>query len=200
MNMVYFSIVLNTLLLFPHRKIVVGELGPLRHPSSKGDSEIQSCGFMTSVYGCQSDHSRRRARRESHGTYHCLSLKVTCVGHMALHTAARSAGTCFLWESRKMRRTAWVLEISVLCCAKLLQSCLTLCDPMDCSPPGSSVHGILQPRILEWVTILFSRGSYNPGVEPRSPVWPTRDTYIHHIKFSKAVSEYVKYYKYAAHS
>ena len=41
-------------------------------------------------------------------------------------------------------------------CAKLLQSCLTLCDPMDCSPPGSSVHGILQTRILEWVAISFS--------------------------------------------
>ena len=36
------------------------------------------------------------------------------------------------------------------------QSCLTLCDPMDCSPPGSSVHGILQARILEWVAIPFS--------------------------------------------
>ena len=39
------------------------------------------------------------------------------------------------------------------------QSCLTLCDPMDCSPPGSSVHGILQARILVWVAILFSKGS-----------------------------------------
>ena len=39
------------------------------------------------------------------------------------------------------------------------QLCLTLCDPMDCSPPGSSVHGILQARILEWVDIPFSRGS-----------------------------------------
>ena len=38
------------------------------------------------------------------------------------------------------------------------QSCPTLCDPMDCSPPGSSVHGILQARTLEWVAILFSRG------------------------------------------
>ena len=37
-------------------------------------------------------------------------------------------------------------------CAKLLQSCLTLCDPRDGSLPGSSVHGILQARILEWVT------------------------------------------------
>ena len=41
--------------------------------------------------------------------------------------------------------------------AKLLQLCLTLCDPMDCSPPGSSVHVILQARTLEWVAISFSR-------------------------------------------
>ena len=41
----------------------------------------------------------------------------------------------------------------------IAQSCLTLCNPMDCSPPGSSVHGILQARILEWVAIPFSRGS-----------------------------------------
>ena len=42
---------------------------------------------------------------------------------------------------------------------KSLQSCLTLCDPTDCSPPGSSVHGILQARILEWGAMPFSRGS-----------------------------------------
>ena len=42
------------------------------------------------------------------------------------------------------------------------QSCLTLCDPVDCSPPDSSVHGILQARILEWVAIFFSRGSSQP--------------------------------------
>ena len=40
--------------------------------------------------------------------------------------------------------------------AKSLQSCLTLCDPMDCSLPGFSVHGILQARTLEWVAISFS--------------------------------------------
>ena len=43
--------------------------------------------------------------------------------------------------------------------AKLLQSCLTLCDPIDSSPLGSAVPGILQARILEWVAIPFSRGS-----------------------------------------
>ena len=45
---------------------------------------------------------------------------------------------------------------------KVTQSCLTLCDPMDCSLPSSSVHGILQARVLEWVAISFSRGYSRP--------------------------------------
>ena len=45
------------------------------------------------------------------------------------------------------------------CVARSLQLCLTLCDPMDCSSPGSSVHGILQARILEWIVISSSRES-----------------------------------------
>ena len=49
------------------------------------------------------------------------------------------------------------------------QSCLTVCDPMNYSPPGSSVRGILQARTLEWVAISFSRGFSCPGIEPRSP-------------------------------
>ena len=65
--------------------------------------------------------------------------------------------------------SGWILRailnepISILLlCAKPLQSCTTLCDSMDCSPPGYSVQGILQARILEWVAISFSRGSSQP--------------------------------------
>ena len=47
------------------------------------------------------------------------------------------------------------------------QSCLTLCNPMNCSPPGSSVHGILQASILEWVAIPFSKGSSQPRDQNR---------------------------------
>ena len=50
--------------------------------------------------------------------------------------------------------------------AKLLQSCLTICSPMVYSPPGFSVHGILQARILEWVAMPSSRESSHPGIEP----------------------------------
>ena len=45
------------------------------------------------------------------------------------------------------------------CCYLVIKPCLILCDPMDCSPAGFSVHGIFQTKILEWVTISFSRGS-----------------------------------------
>ena len=52
---------------------------------------------------------------------------------------------------------------------KVAQSCSALCDPKNYSPSGSSVHGILQTRILEWVVIPFSRGSSDPEVELCSP-------------------------------
>ena len=52
--------------------------------------------------------------------------------------------------------------------AKSLQSCPIMCDPMGCSLPGSSVHGILQARILEWVTVPSSRGSS----------WPRNQTHL----------------------
>ena len=46
--------------------------------------------------------------------------------------------------------------------SEVAQSCPTLCDPVDCSPPGSSIHRILQARILEWVAVPSSKGSSQP--------------------------------------
>ena len=54
--------------------------------------------------------------------------------------------------------------------SKVAQLYLTLCDPVDYSPPGSSIHGILQARILEWVAISFSRGCFRPN-----PALPTSE-------------------------
>ena len=51
----------------------------------------------------------------------------------------------------------------------VIQLCPTLCNPMDCSPPDSSVHGILQARILEWVALPSSRDLPDPAIKPRSP-------------------------------
>ena len=80
------------------------------------------------------------------------------------------------WEKRKWCMFNWNKE------SEVAQSCLTLCDPMDCSLPSSSVHGIVQARILEWVAIFFSRGSSWPtdwsrvsSIEGRNfTVWATR--------------------------
>ena len=58
--------------------------------------------------------------------------------------------------------TEWLTPTYTLYYVLVAQLCLTLCDPMDCSSPGSSVHGILQARILEWVAVSFSRESSQP--------------------------------------
>ena len=60
------------------------------------------------------------------------------------------------------------MDVYVCMCAKLLELCLTLCNPMDCSLSGSPIHGILQVRILEWVAMSSSRALPDSGIEPAS--------------------------------
>ena len=67
-----------------------------------------------------------------------------------------------LLSDEKLEFTNVILILILKSESEVAQSCLTLCDPMDCSPQGSSVHGILQARILKWVAISFSRGSSWP--------------------------------------
>ena len=73
-----------------------------------------------------------------------------------------------LWRLNEMMHRKYLAHCQHKCYihtymhAKSLQSCPTLCGPMDCSLPESCVHGILQERILDWVTISFSRGSSWP--------------------------------------
>ena len=74
--------------------------------------------------------------------------------------------------------------------SEFAQSCLTLCDPVDCSPPGCSVHGSLQARIMEWVVISFSRGSSRPRDQTqvsciagrRFNLWAAREALAPRIK------------------
>ena len=62
----------------------------------------------------------------------------------------------------RANRTGTVVSLIEPVAVCSLQTCLTLCDSMDCSLPVSSVHGISQARTLEWVVIIFSRGSSQP--------------------------------------
>ena len=80
--------------------------------------------------------------------------------------------------------------------SEVAQSCPTPCGPVDCSPPGSSLHGILQARILEWVAISFSRGSSQPRDWTRVSsiaggfftIWATRETQRWTYMFTKEKS------------
>ena len=71
--------------------------------------------------------------------------------------------------------------VSCYCCGSVAQLCLTLWDSLDCSPPGSSVHGIFQARILEWVAFSFSKRSSWSGIEPASPAWQAGSLPLSHL-------------------
>ena len=117
---------------------------------------------------------------------------------------SQSTVFCFLWVENvvayKDLMTVESLPVGVMTLTSLklsevkaAQSCPTLCNPMDFSLPGSSVHGILQARILEWVAIAFSGGSSQPrDWTPVSliaggflTIWATRETHI----FKKALKK-----------
>ena len=125
----------------------------------------------------------------THGTLGILNLKfyfrskwLMCI-LMSLSEALSSSRTGILNNVRHLYYLNWILNVRHLyclnwilhmcvsvcaCVCPVTQSCLILCHPINCSLPGSSIHGILLARILEWVAISFSRGSS----------WPRDQTHI----------------------
>ena len=109
----------------------------------------------------------------SKGKFHCiLSVLFSFIfpgARITLWLVNSSDEMWRLWTPKLSIPVSWYSSFLLVFCplkkkVKVLgaQSCQTLWDPMDCSPPGSSIHGILQARILEWVAIPFSRGSFCP--------------------------------------
>ena len=107
---------------------------------------------------------------------------LTCKGTDHWHEHVRGSYLSVLSDSLKSFRRPFLQGFNHRVCTLLMrhvnvwaQLCLTLCDPVDYSPPGSYVHGILQARILEWVAMPSSRGSSRPRdqrVLVRPPVIP----------------------------
>ena len=111
----------------------------------------------------------RRVEPEGSGTL--LQLR-TIHRRLGPVVALWGLNTHFL-NRRSCQDCGWCVCLQCLQ-AWLLRACQTLGDPTDCSPPGSSVHGILQARILEWVAVPPPGGLPDPGIEPRSltsPAW-----------------------------
>ena len=93
----------------------------------------------------------------------------------------------YLWDGDEMSAFSNARRSATHHCCLVAQSCLTLCDPMVCSLPGSSVRGIFQARILKWIAIFLSRGSSRPrdwtcvsGIGRFFTTWATRETPAHH--------------------
>ena len=125
-------------------------------------------------------NNRQRKRRLSLYRWEGVYDQLGIFGEMAhVRRGGWAQGKSRMKETEKWKRRQWtgyevtvlVLGVHVLSCVRLVpcvcvllaQSCLILCNPMDSSPPGSSVHGIFQARMLEWIAISSSRGS--------SPTW-----------------------------
>ena len=103
---------------------------------------INSKVLLYSTGNCIQYSVRNHNEKEQKKLYICITVLYICN-----HFAVQQNLTQYCKSTR---------------CVKSLQSCPTLCRPMFCSLLGSLVHGILQARILEWVTMLFSRGSSRP--------------------------------------
>ena len=83
-----------------------------------------------------------------------IALKILCALPTHLSSSSSTPGNHWSWKSK--------VKLLSRVKSQVTQSCPTLWDPMDCSLPGSSLHGILQVGVLEWVAIAFSRGSSQP--------------------------------------
>ena len=94
---------------------------------------------------------------------------------------------CWAAHPRCLFFHLYFVGVTLVCmhACSVTQSSLTLCDPKDCSPPGSSVHGILQARILEWVAIAFSKGSSWPRDQTRSPALQMDPLLLSHQRKSR---------------
>ena len=139
-----------------------------RRPSveSKGSAETSSTESVNTgkleTASVWENNSRCPLEAHSHSTCwrNWVTIRFSLIGSIL-------KANCDGWFDYIIWQNARVIYGPVVCL--ICQSWPTPCNPLDCSPPGSSVHWILQARILEWVAISFFRGLPDPGIEPPSP-------------------------------
>ena len=116
----------------------------------------QSCPTLSGHMDCNSPVS------SVHGIFQARILELIAVSFSGSSQSKNKTRASCISRRILYRRATFEALTSGTCACLAAQSCPILCDPMDCSLQGSSVHGILQARILEWVVISFSRGSSRP--------------------------------------
>ena len=140
----------------------------VKNPPAVQEMQVESLGREDPLEKEMATHSSilgwEIPRTEESGGLQCMGSQKSW---MQLSNKTTMIYSAFLFFSI----VAYYKILNIVHCeseSEVAQSCPTLCDPMDCSPPGFSVHGILQPRILEWVAMLSSRGSFQP--RGRTPI------------------------------
>ena len=141
-----------------------------------GKSTGVDCHFL--LQGKQSETSLKEEQQQPPHNLHWSLLPCSSgLGHFCVILKPQNSS---LWVLKRSKRNLPSVQFS-----SVAQSCPTLCDPMDCSLPCSSVHGIFQAIILEWIAISFSRGSSRPRdrtqvsciVDRRFTIWATREVH-----------------------
>ena len=94
------------------------------------------------------------------------------------------------WNPHHSPLCGHTVPCNVLTLRLFTHSCLTLCDPVDCSLPGSSAQGVLQARRLEWVAMPSSRGSSQPRIKPRSSTLRVIPYHLHHQGIKKTLKSF----------
>ena len=97
------------------------------------------------------------------------NLKSLLQNHSSKASILQCSAFFIVQLSHPYMTTGKTIALAAAAAAKSIQSCPTLCDPIDGSPAGSAVPGILQARTLEWVAISFFRDLPDPGIKPGSP-------------------------------
>ena len=132
--------------------------------------ELDDLSLINKLHPCkksQGNEPRNWPQRISHFSDMCRLLRSQRMLYVAGTCCQLKVGILFCVGSAecfKLLQTSQVTLPQLV--SSVTQLCLTLCNPMNCSPPGFSAHGILQARILEWVAISYSRVLSNPKIKP----------------------------------